>query len=254
MESHVIEVNEAQFPAKVLEKSKTVPVVVDFWAPWCGPCRQLGPMLEELAAQGGGAWVLAKVNVDENQALSEAFSIRGIPHVIAFVGGRPATQFTGALPRQDVEAFLRTIVPSDAERILEAALAAARRGDVDEALEQWQKALDLDPKVSVGPESGVLSTLAAWRERVKGRGGLEAIRARASEDPGKALHRYEYGCALAVDGDFENALAELLEVVRMDRKFEDDAGRTAMIAVFGVLGDESPVTREYRSLLSRELF
>lgn len=254
MNPNVIEVEAARFAEAVLERSRAVPVVVDFWAPWCAPCRQLGPILEELAARDGGAWILAKVNVDENPSLSTMFSIRGIPQVIAFVDGRPASQFTGALPRKDVEAFLRALVPSDADRTLERMLAAARDGNVDEALELRARALEAGANVDTMPGDDVLAPFAAWKARMAGRGGLEALRARAADDPGDVASRYDLGCTLALSGAFEEALGEFLEVVRRDRAFEDDAGRIAMIAVFRLLGDAHPLTTTYRTLLSRELF
>jgi putative thioredoxin len=285
MSAHVTNVDESDFEEKVLEKSNDVPVVVDFWAPWCGPCRALSPILEELAAEGRGSWILAKVNSDENPNLSRAFNVRGIPQVIAFVGGRPAAQFTGALPREAVESFLRSVIPSEADRVAARALDAAKKGDMDEALALWDEAIRLDPThdrarvhrarallasgrtaeaeeelahvseaSTVAAEAQSLRMLVEWGRRVAERGGIDAIRARAADDPDRAVNRYDYGCALAVVGDFENALAEFLEVVRRDRKLEDDGGRKAMVAIFAMLGDSAPLTREYRTLLSREIY
>jgi putative thioredoxin len=285
MSLHVVNVGEADFEEKVLERSRDVPVLVDFWAPWCGPCRALSPLLEELAAEGRGSWILAKINSDENPNLSRAFNVRGIPHVIAFVDGRPAAQFTGALPRPAVESFLRSVVPTEADRVAARALDAAKKGDLDDALALWEEALRLDPAhdrsrvqrarillargrvedaeeelarvaeaSDVAAEAASLRMLVEWSRRVAERGGLDAVRARASEDPEQPVNRYDYGCALAVAGEFADALAEFLEVVRRDRKLEDDAGRKAMVAVFEILGDAAPLTREYRTLLSREIY
>ncbi len=281
----VINVTEASFPTEVLERSKDVPVVVDFWAPWCGPCRQLGPVLEELARKGEGKWVLAKVNSDENAALSQEFGVRGIPQVIAFVDGQPVDQFTGALPRPEVERFLGRLVPSETELLARAAVAAGHDGDRERELRLWTAILQQEPAHELarvrrarlflssgdpGParedlenvpegsefhaEAENLRLLAEWSEHVAGRGGLEPIRERAAENPDDVERRYDYGCALALAGKFEDALAEMLEVVRRDRGWNEDAGRRALLALFSFLGDRHPLTEDYRTKLARELY
>lgn len=285
MNEFVIEVGESDFQAEVLERSRSVPVVVDFWAPWCGPCRQLGPILEELAAEGGGRWILAKLNSDENPALAQGYGIRGIPAVKAFVNGVVADEFTGALPKSAVEQFLRELVPAPADQWAREAAEAAHAGDTELERELWNRVLDEDPSHALArirrarfeladgdldaarddldqvvedsdlrSDADNLLLLVACAERVVPLGGSEAARERAAEDPESASARYDFGCALTVSGDFAGALAEFLEVVRLDRTFEDDAGRRAMIAVFGLLGDAHPLTRDFRARLSRELF
>ena len=122
MKQGIIEVNDKTFTAEVLERSARTPVIVDFWAPWCGPCRTLGPILEELARKSGDEWALTKVNVDENPELSTAYGIRGIPAVKAFRDGVVVDEFTGAVSRREVEAFLRRLVPSRAERLAQEAI------------------------------------------------------------------------------------------------------------------------------------
>jgi putative thioredoxin len=281
----VNEVSQESFQADVLDRSEQVPVVVDFWAPWCGPCRQLGPVLEELAAQAGGRWVLAKINSDENPNLSAAYGVRGIPYVAAFVGGKLVDHFTGALPRSEVEAFLERLIPSEADLLARQAAEAGERGDRDTETELWGKVLEANPdyhvarvrrarlRLAAGDAAGAREDLAAvpensdfrpdadnlllfanWADRIREKGGPDAIRDRAAAEPEVAAHRYDYGAALAVSGDFEGALAEFLEVVRRDRSFEDDAGRKAMVALFSVLGDQHALTGDYRHRLSMEIY
>lgn len=285
MSSFVYPANEDSFEEAVLAKSHEVPVVVDFWAPWCGPCLQLGPVLEELAQAAGGAWLLAKVNSDENPTLSQVWRVQGIPQVIAFVDGEAVDQFTGALPKPAIEAFLKKLVPSRAERLAREAAAAQKDGDKDRELDLWSQVLESDPEFHVArirrarillgrgnlsgarddldrvPEESPLREdadkllqLADWAVRVSERGGMDAIRDRAAEDPDTVRHRFDYGCALALEGNFRDALAEFLEVVRRDRSFEEDAGREAMLALFSFLGDRHELTNEFRAQLGRVLF
>ena len=283
--SEILQVGEADFEEQVLERSKTVPVVVDFWAQWCGPCRTLGPVLEELAAEANGDWVLAKVDVDENPGLAQAFQVQGIPAVKAFVNGRMENEFTGALPRAAIESFLRQVIPSPADRLAREAAEAGDSGDVKRERELWDAVLEQDPAHSLArvrrarllakdgdveaaradldeiaegdelrPDAENLLRLLDWAELVAGAGGPEAVREAAAEYPESAAARYGFGCALAVAGDFPGAMAEFLEVVRLDREFDDDAGRLALLALFGLLGDEHELTREYRGKLSALLF
>jgi putative thioredoxin len=280
-----IEVGESSFQEEVVERSREVPVVVDFWAPWCAPCRALGPILESLALESGGRWILAKVNTDENPGLSEAYGIRGIPAVKAFVDGVVRDEFTGALPRNAVEAFLRRVMPTKAELLAREAAAAAKLGEHERERELWNEVLEEDPHHAAAllgrarfaladgdfpaarrdlehvPEDSALRAqadglrlLADWGERVAVRGGPDVLRERAASNPDDAAARYDFGAALAVTGDLEGALAEFLEVVRRDRKLEDDGGRRAMLAIFALLGDDDELTREFRGRLSAELF
>ena len=115
---HIIDVNEADFQAQVIDQSHQIPVVVDFWAPWCGPCRTLGPILERLASEAAGAWILAKVNVDNNQRLSQTYGVQGIPAVKAFRNGGMCEQFTGAIPESQIRTWLKRIIPDASDSLL----------------------------------------------------------------------------------------------------------------------------------------
>ena len=136
--SVALEVTEATFEKEVLERSHEVPVVVDFWAAWCAPCRALGPVLDKLATESEGSWILAKVDVDSNRGLAAGFRVQGIPAVKAFKGGRLVAEFTGALPEPQVRQWLTQLEPSE----LELAVAAARDDNTEEA---WRKVAELEP-------------------------------------------------------------------------------------------------------------
>jgi len=282
MSEWVKDVADASFDADVIEHSRQVPVVVDFWAPWCGPCRTLGPLLERLAAEHKGAFVLAKVNVDESPAVAADFGIRSIPAVKAFRGGRIVDEFVGALPEPALRQFLRRILPSKADELSAQARVAEASGDAAAAERLFREALELDPnhpvsRLGVGrllAETDATAALAeldrvlpgtaerteadrlAARLRLAGDDGAgEAeLRARVERDPADLAARQDLARALAAREDYETALGELLEVIRRDRRFDDEAARKQMLDLFNILGPRHALTEKYRAELARVLF
>jgi putative thioredoxin len=278
----VIDVGDGDFEQQVLAGSETTPVVVDFWAPWCAPCRTLGPVLERLAQEHDGAFVLAKVNVDEAPAVAQTFGIRSIPAVMGFRDGALVGQFVGAQPEAAVRQFLAGVLPTEAdclvregltlaatdptgaETTLRAALERearhprallglarllAERDAVADALPLLER---ISPNAPVAREAERLA--AALRTRLDGTGDEAALRARVTADPTDVGARLALGRALAASGRHEAALAELLEVVQRDRHYDDDGARRAMLDLFEVLGPQHPLTDRYRSELAKALF
>jgi putative thioredoxin len=275
----VIDVGDHDFETAVLERSKVTPVVVDFWAPWCGPCRTLGPLLERLADEHRGAFMLAKVNVDEAPAVAQAFNIQGIPAVKGFRDGMLVAEFVGAQPETTVRKLLELVLPTEADRLV-ADAAASEPAAAEPKLTQ---ALELEPRhagalVALarllgarGDDAGALRLLelvsppspllaeaerlaAELRMRGEGAGDEPALRARVAADPDDLQARLDLGRTLAALGRHEGALAELLAVVQRDRTFGDDAARKAMVDVFAVLGSDHPLTERYRGELAKALF
>ena len=279
----IVDVGDADFEREVVERSRTTPVVVDFWAPWCGPCRVLGPLLERLADQHRGAFVLARVDVDRNPALAQAFQVRSIPAVKAFRDAALVAEFEGAQPESVLRRFVEALLPSDADRAAQAGEAAAAAGDPTRAEERFRAALALDPRhpgASLGlgrvhaargeakqalecldgigpgtPASAEAARLAASLRTGQAGGGDEGeLRRRVEADPGDAAARVELGRLLAARGQHEAALEALLEAVRRDPHHADDAARRAMLDLFEILGPEHPLTQRYRPALARVLF
>lgn len=283
MNQWTIDVNEENFELAVLEQSKEVPVLVDFWAEWCGPCKVLGPVLEKLADEYGGEFVLAKVNVDENQNLAGAFGIQGIPAVKLFKDGDLASEFTGALPEPMLREFLSKFLPSAADKQAQQAAALEDQGKDAEAKALYQAILESDSShakslfglgrlaMNAGDNEAALafldkiSMVADERKeadrliaRLKLHGGaaqdLEALRAKVDAEPKNLDARFELAQALAGAEKYQEALAELLCIVKTDRSFQDDGARKAMVQIFEVLGSEDPLTDQYRSELAKVLF
>ncbi|GAB4442401.1 MAG: tetratricopeptide repeat protein [Anaerolineae bacterium] len=283
-QTNVINVTDQTFAAEVLERSKQVPVVVDFWAAWCGPCRALGPILERLAAEYQGGFILAKVDVDQNQMVARQFQVQGIPAVKAFVNGKMAGEFTGAQPEPQVRKFIEGLVPSEADLLARQGLQWETGGQPDMAEANYRAALEKKPdlhaaKVGLGrtmlhagkveeaievlesvPEgtkeravADALLATAGFRRFAAGHSEAELLEKLAA-DPADVASHYALASLYASERRFQPAMDHFLEVVRRDRKFEDDGARKAMLAIFTIMGEAEPLTRSYRQKLANTLF
>jgi len=279
MSEHALDVGLADFPQHVLEESKHRPVVVDFWAPWCGPCKSLKPILEKLAAEYGGKFLLAKVNSDDNQELAVRYGVRGIPSVKAFVNGEPVDEFSGALPEGEVRAFLDRFIPSPVDELRQRADAARMAGDISGALKLLVEASKLDP-VHVGVRLDMAEIMLDLNEADKagrligsvpddadprvpalkarlqfmGAAGEDeaALNARIAANENDLEARLKLANLRVAAGQYEAGMDQLLEIVRRDRSFEDDIGRKTLLSVFNLLGGGELVSR-YRRLLASAL-
>jgi putative thioredoxin len=283
MNDWTIEAGEDNFEADVLERSHEVPVLVDFWAPWCGPCRVLGPVLEKLADEYSGKFLLAKINVDESPSLAGAFGVQGIPAVKLIKDGEIAGEFTGALPEPAVREMLSRYLPSEYDERADEAADLEEQGKPAEAQAIYQSILDAEPThaksllglgrvlMNAGDRDGALETLErispATEERkiadrliarlqLQGdRSADEAtLRQKLAAQPDSLEARFELAQALAANEKFEEALSEFLDIVKSDREFRDDGARKAMVQIFDVLPPDDPLIDKYRSELATVLF
>jgi putative thioredoxin len=266
------EVND--FKTQVLERSKQVPVLVDFWAPWCAPCRALGPVLERLAVQASGRWELAKVNTEENGELAAAFNIAGIPAVKLFVDGEVADEFTGALPEREIRRFLEQALPSpQASQLAEAKrlLAEGANGPAAELLEPIVRDTPGDEEARVLLAQAVLSTDPGRVESLVAPIGPEAEHAEKADAvrtlarlahlagrPGelpadKVREKYLAGAAAVRSGDFGAALEVLIEVLERNKDYDNGGARKAGKAIFQLLGLQHPLAERWFRAFSSAL-
>jgi putative thioredoxin len=245
----VIDVNEAEFQAEVLDRSSEVPVVVDFWAPWCGPCKQLGPALEKAAQRRDGKVVLAKIDTDENPGMSDRFDIQGIPAVKAFRDGEVVAEFVGALAPAQVEQFFDGLVPSETQLLLEAGDEASLRKAVELDSKNVDAAFALAQLLyRKGDAQGALELV----QNAPGNFRADGLAARIDLER-NASPQLREAFELLDDGELEDGLDKLIELLAQ-KTADAERIRRVIVAILDELGVEHPLSRETRRRMAAALY
>jgi len=278
------EVGLQNFEIMVLEQSHKVPVLVDFWAAWCAPCQMLMPVLAKLADEYQGKFFLAKVNTDVERELAARYGIRSLPTVVLFKNGEVVDSFMGAQPEPVIRQLLDRYVARASNAVVDAALMARQSGQTEKAENLLRQTIESDPtndraklelagllfelsrfdearqmldSVSVeqmnNPEILALRARLAFADICRGAPPADDLAKLVAAEPGNCQARYQLGALQILAGDYESGMLNLLEIVKRDRQFNDDAGRKALLSVFQLLGNNHELVKKYRAQLSNVL-
>ena len=284
----IIDINQDQFVEEVVEKSKTIPVIVDFWAPWCGPCKQLTPVLENLVNKKNGKVILAKVNVDENQGIAGQLNIQSIPTVYGFVDGRPIDAFQGAPPESKIEAMIDKLIDStpgnELPKLLEEAGILFKDQKFEDALKAYENLVAMDPGNPVAI-SGLLrcmiqlkkyheakeildsldddmikkdeiSKITKLIESLNGNDGVDTdeLKNAVLQEPNNKQKRFELAEKYLLSNQIEDGFNELLQIFNQDSKWNDEAAKKKLLEYFDLLGFNDPNVLKARKKLSSLMF
>jgi putative thioredoxin len=281
----VYDVEPGRFDEQVIEESKKQPVVVDFWAEWCAPCRTLGPMLEKVVGTYAGRARLAKVNIEQDPNIAVRYGVQGIPAVKVFRDGEVVGEFVGAIPEPDVQRLLSRLLPSASDEVVAEGDRFLAERKLEDAEESYRRALEGDPghtgallrlgtlALELGRHEEAQEVLGRIEEDAKEydtaramlsriefskvcheNGGPDACQARAAESPDDLDARYALACCMAAAGQYERALEEFLGIVSNDKDYREGAAREAMVHIFNLVGPRSELANSYRKKLASVLY
>ena len=280
----IIEITEENFETEVIKQSEQTPIVIDFWAPWCGPCQQLAPLLEKMVEEFQGKIRLAKINIDEQQGLAAAFQVQSIPTVVAILNGQPVDHFQGILPEESLREWLTRLVPSPVEMLLQEG-QILEESDPAAAEAKYREAADLDPQNDVikvrmaavlakqsrfeectpiiqeletrgflEPEAEQIKSQLELQAAAEEAGGVDAARAAQEADPENPDLKIALADALAISNKHEEALEICLSIIEQDKTGAGVEAKATMLRIFDLLGPQSALTSTYRRKLATLLY